>query len=59
MFDLDVSEFTKCVCENAEKQYESYTEADKVLSDDKQFIRRGFYGSKEIVSVEDDLEIGL
>lgn len=34
MFDLDVSEFTKCVCENAEKQYESYEEADKVLSDD-------------------------
>ena len=34
MFNLDVSEFTKCVCKNAEKQYESYEEADKVLSDD-------------------------
>ena len=34
MFDLDVSEFTTCVCKNAEKQYESYEEADKVLSDD-------------------------
>ena len=34
MFDLDVSEFTKCVCKNAEKQYESYEEADRVLSDD-------------------------
>ena len=34
MFNLDVSEFTKCVCKNAEKQYESYEEADRVLSDD-------------------------
>ena len=35
MFNLDVSEFTTCVCKNAEKQYESYEEADKDWSDDQ------------------------
>ena len=35
MFDVDVSEFTTCVCKNAEKQYESYEEADKDWSDDQ------------------------
>lgn len=42
MFDLNASEFTKCVCENAEKQYESYTEADKVLSDENNLSEEVF-----------------